>query len=353
MAKLTATVVGGGSGGRLSLTGLAASAEYTLKAVADLRPETGAELEKLYPGLRAFTSHEQMFRECPADVVCVSTWPPSHEAVTRAALQGPLKGILVEKPLGDTAAAGASILAQVKARGIPMAVPHGLLVTRHTGEIFKRVQGGEIGDVLLVEVQCRGWDILNAGIHWVNFFVQLVKNEPVDWVLAQCDASTRTFRDGLQVETMAVTYAQTKSGVRLVMNTGDYAVTTRAGKGTVFHILGTQGSIEFWAWESAYRIVSPAFPTGKHIDVTPHPQTNHQMHLENLARQIAAGTPDYAVAESSQTALEICEAAFVSSRERCQVTLPLAGFKAPPQNDWRPGTPYSGSGGGRDGRKLR
>src|SRR3712207_8225841 len=44
------------------------------------------------------------------------------------------------------------------------------------------------------------WDIINAGIHWLNFFVTLTDNEPLDYVIAQCDTTTRTYRDGMQVE---------------------------------------------------------------------------------------------------------------------------------------------------------
>src|SRR6187200_775768 len=97
---LTAAVVGGGAGGRLSLAALAASPRFELVAAADLRPDVRDSLTEKYPGLRAFPNHREMFAACPVDVVCVSTYPPSHEEVTMDALAVlPLKGILVEKPL--------------------------------------------------------------------------------------------------------------------------------------------------------------------------------------------------------------------------------------------------------------
>ena len=65
-----------------------------------------------------------------------------------------------------------------------------------------------------------------------------------------------------------------------------------------------------------------------------------------------AGAPDYAIAESSLMALELCEAAYRSAAQGCLVTLPLETFVPPPTNDWAPGQPYSGRGGGRDGRRL-
>ncbi|MGH3145735.1 MAG: Gfo/Idh/MocA family protein, partial [Rubrobacter sp.] len=219
MEKLTAGVVGGGLGGRLSMRAIADSERFELVAAADLRREVLDGLGRDFPGIRTFESHRDMFASTPTDVVCVSTYPPSHEGVALDALRQPLKGILVEKPLGHTVASGRRILAAVEERGLPMAVPHGLLVKETPLEVLSRVRRGEIGDLKLVEIQSDKWDIINAGIHWLNFFVTLTGNEPVDFVMAACDAGTRTYRDGMQVETIAATYAQTGSGIRVMMNT--------------------------------------------------------------------------------------------------------------------------------------
>src|SRR5262245_27831664 len=122
--KLTASVVGASMGGQLSLNALAGSDRFELVAAADLRADVRQQLEAKFPGLRTFPDHLTMYRNCPTDVVCVSTYPPSHEEVTLDALNLlPLAGILVEKPLGHTMASGRRILAAVKAKGLPMAVP--------------------------------------------------------------------------------------------------------------------------------------------------------------------------------------------------------------------------------------
>ena len=350
--RLTASVVGGGMGGHLSLQALARSERFDLVAATDLRSEVGEQLEQEFPGLRTFSDYKEMFRVCPTDIVCVSTYPPSHEEITLAALELPLKGILVEKPLGHTVASGRAILEAVKRRQLPMAVPHGLLALRTPLEIIQRVQQGEIGALKLVEIQCTNWDIINAGIHWLNFFVTLVRNEPLAYVMALCDTSTRTYRDGMQVETWAVTYAQTRSGVRVVMNTGDYVHINREGKATLFRLVGTDGQIEFWGWENGYRLQNAQFPTGTTIVPEALSTTGHQHHLENMADMIEQGRVDYSIPESSLTALQICEGAYLSSKYRCQVSFPVDHFLPPPSSDWEPGAPYAGSGGGRNGRKL-
>ena len=171
--------------------------------------------------------------------------------------------------------------------------------------------------------------------------------------MALCESSTRTYRDGMQVETLAVTYIQMHSGLRVVMNTGDYVKPSEPDKGTLFRLVGTLGTLDFYGWESRYRLLNAANPHGRTFDVEPGPGTRHQRHLENLAAHIDRGAPDYSVAESSLKALELCEAAYVSARHGgVTVPLPLEQFAPPSPVDWAPGQPYSGQDGGRDGRKL-
>lgn len=351
MEKLKVAVVGGGTGGRLSMKAAAASDLFELVSVADRRPEVGGELKAAYPSISFFTDYREMFAKEPIDVVCVSTYAPSHEEITRAALSLPLKGILVEKPLGHTVASGRKILGCVKQKGIPMAVPHGLLAQPHSIEIARRVRSGEIGDLELVEIQSAKWDIINAGIHWLNYFATLTGNEPMANVMALCDSTSRTFRDGMQVETRAVTYAQTRSGVRVVMHTGDDIRVSREGKDTLFRIIGTTGIIEFWGWERAYVLQNAANPGGRSFTMAPAAVAGHQFHLEHIAAMMGKA-PDYRIPESSLLALEICEGAYLSSRHHCQVDFPVDSFAIPKISDWDPGMPYSGTGGGRDGRAL-
>lgn len=348
----TAAVIGAGSGGKLSLSALAASPRYALLAVADPQAEARAGAASRYPALHTFGTAADLLAACPVDVVCVSTWPPSHLAVVQSALELPLTGILVEKPLGDTHAAGAQILSHIQARRLPMVTPHGLLVSDHGREILQRVREGEIGELQLVEIQCTGWDIINAGIHWLNFVINLLPQDPFVSVMAQCDATTRTYRDNMQVETVAVTYAQSQKGVRVVMQTGDSVQVAQPGEGVLFRLIGDRGRIDFYAWKPVYRIWNSAYPTGHLVEITPGPRSGHQRYLELLAAQMDSGAPDYAIPESSLAALELVEAAYLSSRYGCQLSLPLTDFAPPAPSDWQPGEPYGGQGGGRDGRKL-
>ena len=351
---LTAAVVGAGMGGSLSLAGLQASSCYNLKAVADIGSEALAKVRQRFPDLQAFPTAEAMLQEVPTDIVCISTPPALHEVGVNLALNLPLKGILVEKPLGHDHASGTTILHSIQKRNLPIAVPHGLLVRPTAVQVKRHILDGDIGALILIEIQCTGWDILNAGIHWLDFCLHAVPHVNVEHVLALCDPHTRTFRDGMQVETEAITYVQFESGVRLVMQTGDYVDVAKKGAGTLMRFVGSKGQIEFWPWNEGYHLQNPTYPQGSFLQPSStEGRSGHQVHLEHLAAQVESGSPSYEIAEASLAALAICEAAYMSSRHCCKVTLPLAQFNPPPPVDWNPGSPYSGQGGGRDGRHLQ
>jgi predicted dehydrogenase len=176
MKTLTASVVGCGKGGQLSLQALAESEFYEPIAAADLRSEISDELQRKFPGLRIFADFREMFATCPTDLVCVSTYPPTHEEIAVEALKLPLEAILVEKPIADTVASGRRILDLVKQRRIPLAIPHGLMVKRCPLEIIERRRNGEIGELKLIEIQSPQFDIISAGIHWFQFSIKLDAN---------------------------------------------------------------------------------------------------------------------------------------------------------------------------------
>ena len=345
-------VIGAGSGGKLSMKGAAASSRYELVAIADLRAEARAVAEAEFPGIQTFADHRALLDACELDVVCVSTWPPSHLSITEDALAYGLKGIVVEKPLGDTYAAGASVIAAIRQAQVPMGVPHGLLVADHSRKVLDLVAAGAIGTLKLVEIECAGWDIINAGIHWLNFALSLLPGDRATSVIAQCDTSTRTYRDGMQVETEAATYVTMASGVRLIMHTGDFIPVAERNESTLFRLVGSQGVLEFFGWKPRYRLMNGDYPTGQMVDVPVGPMSAHQRYLEVLADQMDEGTIDLTLGERSLAALELCEAAYLSSRIHGAVTLPLTSFVPTSTAEWDAGRPYSGSGGGRDGRRL-
>jgi predicted dehydrogenase len=350
---LRAGVVGAGTGGMLSIKALQASDRYELVGVADINELARTKAVEHGVGAEMFPDASTLLAAVRPEVVCVSTFAPSHGEIVDQALGSGVGGVLLEKPIAAGWQSGRATLDRLEGRHVPVVVPHGLLVRPASTEVLRHISEGDIGDLEVIEIECRGWDLINAGVHWVDFALAALWPDQVGHVLAACDVSTRTFRDGIEVETEAVTYATTRSGVRLVMQTGDRVSTAREGKDLVYRLYGNLGSIEFWGWEDRYWLrAGVTGGTPGPITVTPPLAISaHQVYLEMLADMVVKGEPQYDLAELSLRALEICDAAYISHRDRCVVELPLSSFATPPRQDWDPGAPYRGQGG-RDGRRL-
>ena len=358
MEPLSALVVGAGSGGTGCIQALAASPRYVLRGVADIAPAARQRVAAAHPDVALFADHRVALQTLRPDVVCVSTWPPSHVSVTRDALAaGSLRGLLLEKPIADTWRAGRELVDELRRHDLPCVVPHGLVVSTQGRAVIDQVRDGAIGTLRLVWIECRGWDILNAGIHWLHFALQLVRGPFVE-VQCACDSSTRTWRDGMQVETVASLVVTAADGARIALHTGDEVPMSAPAVGTLIRLVGSEGLIELPGWEPRYRIVSAHPGAGsrqaREVQVTPGPPS-HAVYLDLLADHVAAGTPRWEQVERSLAALELCDAAYASAREQRAVRLDEdTGQRAPTAapGDWDPGRPYSGRGGGRDGRRL-
>ena len=361
---LSALVVGAGSGGTGSIRALAESPRYTLRGVADISPAARQRVAAAHPDVAVFADHREALQTLQPEVVCVSTWPPSHVPVALDALAaGSLRGLLLEKPISHIWREGRRLVDELRRRDLPCVVPHGLVVSSQGRAVIDLVQAGAIGALRLVWIECRGWDILNAGIHWLHFALQVLRGPFVE-VQCACDRSTRTFRDGMQVETVASLVVTAADGARIALHTGDEVPLSAAAAGTLIRLVGDEGLIELPGWEPRYRIVSARQRAGAHdaaggvgeVQVAAGPPS-HAAYLDRLADQVAAGTPQWEQVELSLAALELCDAAYTSARERRAVSLGdgnglRAATGAAKSGDWDPGRPYSGSGGGRDGRRL-
>ena len=349
-----AGVVGAGTRGRLSIAALAGSPRFDVVAIADSSPAALRRIAAEHPGVALFASPQEMFTASRLDVACVSTYAPTHLPITVAALEHGVRGLLVEKPLGATTAEGRAVLDRAAARRVPLVVPHGLMAMSAPLEIVERIRGGDLGELRFVEIECTGWDIINAGIHWLQFFVAVTEEDPAQTVLTACDTSTRTFRDGMQVETEAVTLVRTAAGVRLFMNTGDDIPLARGGTPCLMRFIGSDGVLEYGAWESGYTTRIAGRPP-ETVEVEPFEVSGHRRHLEHLADLMDGGRTDDRIPAMSLRALELVEAAYLSHRRRATVRLPR---REPPDasgmstSEWIPGTPHTGSGGGRDGRAV-
>ncbi len=327
---LSASVIGCGRGGTLSLDALQGSSLYRPVAAADPSKHAQDTVRERLPELRLFDDFREMLAACPADVVCVATPAPTHDPIARDVLEHGVRGLLLEKPLACDVATAEALLSEIDTANLPLVVPHGMLVLPAPQEIKKRVRRGDIGRLISIEIQS-AVDLLNAGIHWLVYLLDTLADDRPAAVEAEFDVGAHAINDGVQIEAGGRTCIEMQSGISIVVHSGKQTVPksevlpSEEQLGALFRLSGSDGVIEFSAWAGSFWIQS-----GKsHGEFIRRPlatgRSYHQVFLEQLAQNIVAGVVDHSSAELSLAALRLIETA----------------YRAHDEGDWQLGVPAS------------
>ena len=325
---LSASVIGCGHGGGLSLDAVSNSSDFALIAAADPSADARQRVAERFPNARLFADFREMLAECRTDVVCIATPAPSHASIAREVLHCNPKGLLLEKPLACDVSTAEELLREVRDVACPVVVPHGMLVLPAAQEIKARIRRGDIGAIASVEIQ-NAVDLLNAGIHWLAYLLDVFDNDNPRIANVELDVSGHVVNDGVQVESRGVTRIEFESGLCIDLHSGYKTEPTsdvlprEEQRGALFRVTGSEGVIEFSAWAGSYwiqvsksdgRLVKQPLPAGL---------SYHQTFLERLAQNIAAGEVDYSSAELSLAALRLIESAY-QQQSKSEWTLGVA-----------------------------
>ncbi len=118
-----------------------------LSAICELDPDRAALAGRMFPGTRILADYEAMLADPELEAVLVATPVGSHyELVRRALLAG--KDVLVEKPLTQTSAQAAELVALAEERGRVLAVDHTFLFTGAVRKIKELSDAGDLGELL-------------------------------------------------------------------------------------------------------------------------------------------------------------------------------------------------------------
>ena len=313
---LRAAVIGCGLGGRLSLDALMASPNFEPVAAADPAAPARRAIKSSYPQVRLFADIRDLLRAIHVDVICIAAPTPWHEPVASIAIAQEVLGLLLEKPLASSTAVAKALFEQIAARDMPMVVPHGMLVLPAPADVKRRIHGGIIGRIERVEVQ-NAVDLLNAGIHWLAYLLDVFEGDEPASIDATFDTIGQLANDGVQVESRGTTRITLQSGMQWVLHSGaatqpvSDVLPQEEQRGAIFRLAGTCGSIEFSAWSGSYRLVSAQSPHGNLIQCAANTDPSyHQIFLEQLADDIANGRPNYHSARLSLAALRLIERAY-------------------------------------------
>jgi predicted dehydrogenase len=148
--RITAAVVGLGYWGPNLARNLAASNDFELIALCDVRPERLAAVAAAYPASRRFTSLDEMLASCRPQLVAIATPVRSHAALATQALESGAH-VLVEKPLAASVTEGEAMLAVARRCSREIFVDHTFLFTGAVQEIARQLREGLLGELMYVD----------------------------------------------------------------------------------------------------------------------------------------------------------------------------------------------------------
>jgi predicted dehydrogenase len=204
--------------------------EYEVVGVCDLDRER-AEAAAATLGVAAFTDSDAMLRALKPDVLFIATNTQPRAALTIAAAEAGVPGVIAEKPMAMSLGEARSMLAACQRAGTRLIVTHQRRMGGDLLEMRSLIEEGALGDVEWVRASCAG-DLLTDGTHAINSVRFLLGDPPAQWVLGQIFrpkpgphlppdlASFTGFRYGHPVEAGAVGLIQFAGGVRAEIFTG-------------------------------------------------------------------------------------------------------------------------------------
>jgi predicted dehydrogenase len=150
-APLKAALIGAGQIARQHLACLRQLPGVELAAVCDLSPAVAECAAERYQVRSWFTDHAAMLRDVRPDVVHVTTPPTSHYRLALDALRAGAH-VVVEKPATSTFEELEGLLRGAGEAGRALVEDYNYLFNRAPREILHRIESGEFGAVVHVEV---------------------------------------------------------------------------------------------------------------------------------------------------------------------------------------------------------
>jgi predicted dehydrogenase len=148
-SSLGVAVIGAGYWGPNLIRNFRASPDWTLRAVCDLDNDRARAVVGDSP-CDVTVDLTSLLRRDDVDAVAIATPAHTHQGVAAQALRAG-KHVLVEKPLADSVAAGAEMVALARARGLVLMTDHTYCYTPAVERMRDLVAGGELGNILYVD----------------------------------------------------------------------------------------------------------------------------------------------------------------------------------------------------------
>jgi predicted dehydrogenase len=148
---MRAALIGAGQIARQHLSCLRELPGVEVAAVCDLAPSVAECASERYGIASWYTDHQRMLREVRPDVVHVTTTPTSHHRLAMDALDAGAH-VIVEKPATATFEELAELVVHAREKGRALVEDYNYLFNPAPREIVRRIESGQFGAVIHVEL---------------------------------------------------------------------------------------------------------------------------------------------------------------------------------------------------------
>ena len=146
-ARLRVALIGYGYWGPNLARNFASSSSTELVAICDSSESRRSSAASQYRSVQVCSTLEEVLSLENIDAVAIATPTGSHYAIARAALEKGLH-VFVEKPLTDSTASAAELVALAESRSLILHVDHTFVYTEAVRTLKRLVESGDIGDLL-------------------------------------------------------------------------------------------------------------------------------------------------------------------------------------------------------------
>lgn len=183
MKKYTTAVLGIGVRGMTHLKGLLESDRFEIVGLCDLELEKakyGAEVYKL--NVPCYTDAEKMLEETKPEVFVFITPPHVRLEMVKLAQKYGIKGLSLEKPMAESLMEAKEMADICEHSGIKAIVCHQQKYLSQMQEMKKRIDDGDIGDIVKIHVETQPW-MAQLGTHYVDYALWVNGGYHAKWAI--------------------------------------------------------------------------------------------------------------------------------------------------------------------------
>jgi predicted dehydrogenase len=193
MSMIRVLVVGLGNMGLSHARAYKSVGGFEIAGLCSRGIEERHDIRKEFPGISLYSDYETALKACRPDAVSINTWPDTHAAYARMALNAGCH-LFIEKPLAESVAEAEEIAALARAKGRKIVI--GYILRVHPSWVKFVEVGRTLGKPLVMRMnlnqQSSGaqWQvhkhlmnsispIVDCGVHYVDVMCQVTGARPV------------------------------------------------------------------------------------------------------------------------------------------------------------------------------